>query len=350
LSNLALALEYRGKTGALTKSLEEFYPTDLSAGYLVYGYLYGYSIALDDSDFNSMFANVDKALWEQAPLSKDLANFEEIVLFCYLWAQWQAESAKPSWRRSHLERLENKTGIVPMDALSALSTLILGRELGPLQQGNVPIPFIKTLGNAGRDGSGLGTLQNGKSDLALRLRVQCGRLSELDPTVLYKAFLKAYVAPLRARGRRFSTGLYRSRVQEFVRDFADSHVSLTLSEKAAEDLTRRNKPDPGPRPSSFVPTMLSTPRSSWSGWASFKSTHRRLKQTALEDDIDFQLLAADRRPFSTGSSSFKRRWSLLSSTASQTSPRTSIFSLMEIEPDDIIMQDPERSVNVLATF
>jgi hypothetical protein len=144
------------------------------------------------------------------------------------------------------------------------------------------------------------------------------------------------VSALRAKGNRFTTESYRSRVQEVVHEFADSHFSLTLSEKAAEGLRLRKIPDQAPRSPSFVPTMLSTPRSSWSGFASFKSTHRRQKQMASEGDIDAQLPTAIGQRLSSGSSGFRRRWSMLSS---RTSPRSSIISLMDIEPEDIIMQD-----------
>ena len=336
LTNLALVLEDRKKYRALAKSLEDLYPADLSAGDLIYGYLYGCSMTLEDGDFGLTFANVDESLWDQAPTPKDLTNFEVTVLFCYLWAQWQTEVAKPSWRRQRLEQLEKETGIVPIEALSSLSALILAFEPRSLEESKDPAPITQTVGIAVRDLAGIGELQSRKSNLALRARRLCCGLTELAPTALYKAFLKAYVSPLRAKSNRFTTESYGSRVQEVVREFADSHLSLTLSEKAAEGLRLRKIPDRAPRSPSFVPTMLSTPRSSWSGFASFKSTYRRQKQMASEGDIGAQLPTANGQRFSSGSSSFRRRWSMLSS---KTSPRSSIISLMEIEPEDIIMQD-----------
>jgi hypothetical protein len=336
LTNLALVLEDRKKYQALAKSLEDLYPADLSAGDLIYGYLYGCSMALEDGDFSLMFANVDESLWEHAPTPKDLTNFEVTVLFCYLWAQWQTEVAKPSWRWQRLEQLEKETGIVPIEALSSLSALILAFEAESLEESKDPAPITQTIGAAVRDLAGIGEVQSRKSNLALRSRRLCRGLTELAPTALYKAFLKAYVSPLRAKGDRFTTESYKLRVQEVVREFADSHFSLTLSEKAAEGLRRRKIPDRAPRSPSFVPTMLSTPRSSWSGFASFKSTHRRQTQMASEGDIDGQPPTAIGQRLSSGSSSFRRRWSMLSS---KTSPRSSIIGLMEIEPEDIAMQD-----------
>lgn len=281
-------------------------------------------------EVEAAIANADETLWEQAPTPKDLTNFEVIVLFCYLWAQWQTEVAKRSWRRQRLEQLEKETGVVPIEALSSLSALILAFEPGSLEGSKDPAPITQTVGIAVRDLAGIGELQSRKSNLALRTRGLCCSLTELAPTALYKVFLKAYVSPLRAKGNRFTTESYRSRVQEVVREFADSHFSLSLSEKAAEDLRLRKIPDRTPRSPSFVPTMLSTPRSSWSGFASFKSTHQRQEQMAS------QLPTANGQRFSSGSSSFRRRWSMLSS---KTSPRSSIISLMDIEPEDIIMQD-----------
>jgi hypothetical protein len=332
LTNLALVLEDRKKHLALEKSLKDIFPADLSAGNLVYSYIYGCSITLEDSHFNTALADVDDTLWDQAPLARDVTNLEMTMLFCYLWAQWQAEPTESSWRRPCLEKLERETGISPTEALSALVALIVDLEPGSFEAGKACAPFTKPVRMVCRDLDELDKLARRKSTLALRVRMLCSNLSLFAPTDLFKAFLQAYAAPLRTKGSSFSTELYRSRVQEFVREFADSHFSLRFSERAAEDLRLRRKPDPAPSSPAFIPSMLSTPRSSWSDFASFKSTHRRVKQT----NITFQLPTADGRRLSAGSSILRRRWSLRSS---KTSLRSSIISLMDIEPEDIIMEE-----------
>jgi hypothetical protein len=116
-------------------------------------------MALEDGDFSLAFANVDETLWEQAPTPNDLTNFEVTVLFCYLWAQWQTEVAKPSWRRQRLEQLEKETGIVPIEALSSLSALILAFEPGSLEGSRDPAPITQTVGIAVRDLAGIDELQ-----------------------------------------------------------------------------------------------------------------------------------------------------------------------------------------------
>src|SRR2546421_12511691 len=103
------------------------------------------------------------------------------------------EVAKPSWRRQRLEQLEKETGIVPIEALSSLSALILAFEPGSLEGSKGPASITQTVGIAGGDPAGTGELQSRKSNLALRARRLCCRLTEPAPTALYKVFLKAYV-------------------------------------------------------------------------------------------------------------------------------------------------------------
>jgi hypothetical protein len=219
LANLALVWEDRQKYRALAKSLEDLYSADLSAGDLIYGYLYGCSMALEDGDFDLTFANVDETLWEQAPTSKDLKFFEVTVLFCYLWARWQTEATEPSWRRQRLEQLEKETVIVPIEALSSISTLILAFEPGSLEGSKDPAPITQTVGIAVRDLAGMGELQSRKSNPALRARRLCCGLTELAPTALHK--LSSMIMCYRW-GRRV-TGLPQSHTD---REFKRSCASL----------------------------------------------------------------------------------------------------------------------------
>ena len=80
------------------------------------------------------------------------------------------EVAKPSWRRQRLEQLEKETGIVPIEALSSLSALILAFEPGSLEGSKDPAPIIQTVRIAVRDLAGIGELQSRKSNLALRAK------------------------------------------------------------------------------------------------------------------------------------------------------------------------------------
>lgn len=192
-------------------------------------------------------------LWAD-PASDDLAEFETTLLFCHLWKRWSRTTDEPEMSiHAHdchalLSHLEKSMGIAPVDALSALSIMIMGcPDQTQIKQ---------------------------KSTLASRVLLLSQQMYTASRPSSFAAFLRAFAAPLRTKSKRFSSDEYATTVNNFVRDFADSHLRLYLSELAFQDLRLRPKASRVSLSPSFTPTMVSTPRSSWSGYASFKLTGR----------------------------------------------------------------------------
>ena len=116
-----------------------------------------------------------------------------------------------------------------------------------------------------------------KSTLAWRILVSSQGAFTKHRTSLYSDFLHAHTAPLSTKSKRFSTDEYATLVQGFVQGFADLHLHLHLSETVFQEPGLRPRANRSSSSSSITPTMSSTPRSSWSGYASFTSLNRRTK-------------------------------------------------------------------------
>ena len=185
--------------------------------------------------------------------------------------------------------------------------------------------------------AGLNELPRKKSTLTQRALMLYRHLSKVTATELFNAFLHAYASPLNTKDCRFASETYGCRVQAVVRNFFDSHFLLSLSKSATEDLRLWTGPDLPWLSLSFDPPIAPTPCSSRSsGFTSFKASYRRLKQISSNGGNDAQLLTANEKRLSTGSSILKRRWSQLSSKMSFNS---SVVSIREKNPnDDITMQ------------
>ena len=256
--------------------------------------------------------------WVQGS-GNDLREFETTLLFCHLWKQWRLAGERPQlsiqYRDSQnlLAQVENSLGIAPIDALAALSTLILGFADLEEQQ------------------------YYPKSTLARRILVSSQEAFTKHRTSLYSDFLHAHAAPLSTKSERFSTDEYATLVQGFVQGFADLHLHLHLSETAFQEpglRPRANRPSSSP---SITPTMLSTPRSSWSGYASFTSLNRRTKLASPVIASDGQsIVSGDRRSF-TSNSSLRRQLSL--STLTNCSRINCSNSFVNVDPEDVVMED-----------
>jgi hypothetical protein len=72
----------------VAKSLQNgFSPNEMSPGDTIIGLLYGFAINLADEAFRTILDTASEALWREAPEPKDLAEFENTALFCYLWTR-----------------------------------------------------------------------------------------------------------------------------------------------------------------------------------------------------------------------------------------------------------------------
>ena len=141
--------------------------------------------------------------------------------------------------------------------------------------------------------------------------------------------------PLRTKFKRFSTDKYTTLVQGFVREFADLHLHLHLSEAAFRD--PRLRPKRSSSSSSTSPTMLSTPRSSWSGHSSFISLSRRAKLATAPIASNGQSTASGDRRSSTSSLSLIRGLSLSGSINGLHIGRSN--SSINVDPGDVVMED-----------
>ena len=319
LINAKSVLEQEGYFEAPIALVRDISVDGSGPGDTLLGLLYGSAINLANDDFRSILNNASDALWEHAPTANDLVEFESTALFCYFWTRWQAGKSRSQsshlapYRHSRLADLENQTGIPPLEALSAISVLICHWLALEIDQG---------------------TPAN-RSTLPDRASERCRCASLLAPNVIYSAFLSAYTVSVRARGSRFSTENYCAMVSKFVRGFADSYLSIEIWQGFGED-PRSCKSHRSSVSSTLAPTMISTPRSSWSGYASFRSLHQRTKQNILGVGSDEPPSTSSGLSFSTESSSIKRRWSALTSRRSS---RSSDTDMMEVDPEDIISLD-----------
>jgi hypothetical protein len=293
---------------------------DLGPGDTLVGLMYGFAINLANDDFLNTLYATSEALWDLAPTMNDLAQFESTALFCYLWTRWQAvksrsqSSPQSPYRHFRLAHLEDQTGIPPLEALSAISALICRWIWTPDNQ----------------------STPTNRSTLPARALERCRLASRFAPNVIFPAFLQAYATSASARGSRFSTDGYGVMVSEFVRGFADLHLSIEIWEGVGEDPRSPDKSRRSSVLSSLAPTMVSTPRSSWSGYASFRSTHQRTKQITPGAGSDEPPSTSSGLSFSTESSSFKHRWSSLTSRRSSLGSEA---SMMHVDVEDIIMLD-----------
>lgn len=257
-------------------------------------------------------------LWTHGS-DNDLSNFETTLLFCYLWKRWRLAGEGSQMSTQHrnchslLAKLEKDLGIAPVDALAAFSTMIM------------------TIGEWEHH------FDRGKPTFMRRILRSSQAASAKDRDRLYFNFLVAHTAPLWTKFKRFSTDTYTTMVEEFIQGFADLHLHLHLSEAAFQDPRLRVRPNRSSMTPSMTPTTLSTPRSSWSGYASFKLASQRAKSAWSQVGSDVHSVTSGPQRLSTSSSSLRHRLSLSGSFNSFRTSRSSSF--MNADPDDVIMED-----------
>lgn len=213
-----------------------------------------------------------------------------------------------------LAQVENSLGIAPTDALAALSTLILGCADPEEQHHHHP-----------------------KSTLARRILFSSQEAFTKYRTSLYSDFLHAHAAPLSIKFKLFSTDEYATLVQGFVQGFTDLHLHLHLSETAFQEPGLRPRANRSSSSSSITPTMLSTPRSLWSVYASCASLNRRTKLASPMMASDGQSIASSDRRSSTSGSSLRHQLSLSTLINSSRIRRSNSF--VNVDPEDVVIED-----------
>jgi hypothetical protein len=283
--------------------------------------LYWCHDAIAEDDLQALYGLIygcSDDLWTHGS-SNDLKEFEKTLLFCHLWKRWRlaGEALHMSTQNrdchSLLVNLEQRLGIAPVDALAALSSMIMSFGGSEHRQ------------------------YSERSALARRMLFLSQEAYTADRGELYFGFLHAHTVPLRTKFKCFSTDEYATLVQGFVQGFADLHMHLHLSEAAFQDPRLRLRPNRSSSSLSVTPTMLSTPRSSWSGYAAFTRAGRLVKSASSQNGSDVQSVTSGPQQPSTSRSSLGRHLSLSGLFDSFHASRSSSF--MSMDSDDVVMQD-----------
>jgi Clr5 domain len=329
VTNLLQVLEERGHGVAAQAVRDCLLPDFLTHKNLTFGgavngvlseLLYWCHDAIADNDLQALSGLIHECsddFWTKGSIS-DLREFETTLLFCHLWKQWclagEGFPLSTQYRDCHslLAQLEKFLGIAPIDALAALSILIIG--VAELEEYQYHL----------------------KSTLARRMLFSSQEACTKDRISLSSDFLHAHAAPLRTKFTLFSIDRYATLVQEFVQRFADLHLHLHLSETAFRHPGLRPKPNRSPSSSSQTSTMLSTPHSSWSGYTSFISLSRRAKISSLAVASDGQSIVSGVSR-TTSSSSVRPQLSFSGSTRSLRFGPSN--GSVNVETADLAMED-----------
>jgi hypothetical protein len=272
---------------------------------------------LTDSDFLAVVEESPEELWEKAPTAKDLEQLEATILFwCFclkFWREEQDNDNSPPSRdgRVPLAHLDQQLGIDPHDSLFTMAGLLLRSQFSH------------------RDSNERRSKQSLINDIQ-NLAVQTFK----TPTASFHDFIAAYSSTIRAECRRFSNESFQAQVQDYLCTFAESHIMLNLSEHAFRDARSLARSPPTlPSPSSPPSTsLLSSPRSSWSGFTSITSLAKNKNRTSTPNTSDSTLPPTAGLRLSTGSSSFRRRFSF---SGSIKSPKGS--SATDVDSGDILV-------------
>lgn len=243
---------------------------------------------LSEDDFWKTFLTVPDEMWLSAANGQELGNFENSLLSCYLWSQMYTgdqrfpESPRTFSPRSLLHCLEDFAqgpGFSIAEIVSVMATMILATEY---------------------NGNEIGS----KSTLARRA-LKGAQLIQASPRLrTSRAFLESYAKTLRKKGNQFPSESYAKVAQQTIRDFIERTFQLELAVSALCDPRLRHRSSQGSMVPSFTATMLSTPRSSWSGFRSFKAVGRRASKLWTDNNSsagDWQSLLSSHRWSKTGS-------------------------------------------------
>ena len=295
---------------------------ELEHGPVLEELLHWCKFTLIDNDFINAVEGAAE-LWGKAPTSKDIEQLEITIFFwCFClryWREEQDDEASPSVGRARvpLVYLERRLDIEAHDSLFAMAALLVGDQPSHSESNERSKPLL------------------------VRRTLELAERTSNTSTATFRGFIAAYTSKIETECRRFSTELYQRLVQDYLVAFAESRIMLKLSECAFRDPRFRPRPPPvflppptyirdSPHPPS---TLLSTPRSSWSGFASMASLTKRNKLPGSNAGDGTTLPTAGLR-LSTGSSSFRRRFSIGGSAKSF---RWS--SAMDVDSVDCVMQE-----------
>lgn len=286
------------------KRIEELSPTRIIMpyGYVRHSKLRGVLewciSALADDDCWQMLLPVSSDLWLLAPSRRELEDVESRLLYFYLWTRVQASqdthpqfnSTNVNLRSVYVARFAQAWGVSVAEVLSLVASIIITVESGRQESGS-------------RDN--------------LARRASANARAAYHFALTHYDFMEAYASNLRGTGNQFSTNNYAALVRTAIRDLTERWFHLELAVSALHDPRLRTCQSLVSMTPSYSPTMSSTPRSSWSGFQSFKSMGRRASKiwaNSNHSNTDMWSLQSGRFPSMAGS--MRSAVTLRSTTAS----------------------------------
>jgi hypothetical protein len=269
---------------------------------------------LAEDGFWKMLLPVTSDLWLQAPDEAHLRDVESTLLFIYLWSQQPSQSGRHNLisdsvgsRSSCVPAFAHAWGISVAEVLSVIANYII-TTLGPHE-----LCEKRTLARRALTAATFGyeTVERNKGSQDM-----------------LASFRDARVAIHHQSASQSNTEDYAALVRTAIRDIVERSFHLELEIPALRDQRLQNRLSQASMCPSYSPTMLSTPRSSWSGFQSFKLTARRASKiwaNTNNSNEDIQSLLSS------------RRWS-------QDSPMVSALTLQSttISTHDVIMEDDDE--------
>ena len=266
---------------------------------------------LAEDGFWKMLLPVTSDLWLRASDEAHLQDIESTLLFIYLWSQQPSQSGRHNLisdsvcsRSSCVPAFALAWGITVAEVLSLVANYIIS-TLGPHE-----LCEKATLARRALTAATVGyqTVERNKGSQDLLASLRDARI-----TIHHQSGLQS------------NTEEYAALVRTAIRNVVERSFHLELEISALGDARPQNRLSQTSMSPSYSLTMLSTPRSSWSGFQSFKMTGRRASQ--IWDDTnksneDVQSLLSS------------RRWS-------QDSPMRSALTIQSttISAHEVIMED-----------
>ena len=269
---------------------------------------------LAEDGFWKMLLPVTSDLWLCAPDEAHLRNVEGTLLFIYLWSQQPSQPGRHNLisdsvgsQSSCVPAFAHAWGISVAEVLSVVANYII-TTLGPHESCEKSTLARRALTAAA---VGYETVERNKGSQDM-----------------LASFRDARITIHRQSEIQSNTEEYSAQVRTAVRDIVETSFRLELEIPALRDQRSQNRLSQASMSPSYSPTMLSTPRSSWSGFQSFKLTARRASKiwaNTNNSNEDVQSLLSS------------RRWS-------QDSPMVSALTLQSttISAHDVIMEDDDE--------
>ena len=238
--------------------------------------IFGWCVdVLSKPELLQILATVPEEMWVSASNAQELERFEIMFVACYLW--------------KHAQHITSSSG---SDAQAARSKAVFGfAHASGLSPGIISSVVARMLVSS-PDRDRVPTSH--KSRFKRRLLVTALKFQWKHDLLNGKAFLEAYTATLRDRGRPFSTKEYGRLIENAVRNFAEQTFNLELEVSELGDPRLRQRHSTSSQALSLLPSMCSTPRSSTSSvYRLFRDTARRASVMVRSNSIRSSMIISN---------------------------------------------------------